>query len=106
MDPENICLPFFSHQRIAQRAVQTSFEKQLDPRGPADSRGGSVPEFLWQNYGHFYTCLLQQAPFGRPYKVCLNYAFVGPKMAPLGITYAYIGKNMQASCLEPHGLDS
>ena len=26
--------------------LQTSFEKQLDPRGPIAFRGGSVPEFL------------------------------------------------------------
>ena len=33
--------PFFSsHQRISQRAVLTSLEKQLDPRGPTASWGG------------------------------------------------------------------
>ena len=34
------------HQRILQRVVRTSFEKQLDPRGPIASRGVSVPERL------------------------------------------------------------
>ena len=37
---------FFSHQCILQVAVQTSLGKQLDPRGPIASRGGSVPVFL------------------------------------------------------------
>ena len=36
----------FSHQRISQRTVRTSLEKQLDPIGPISSRGGSVPVFL------------------------------------------------------------
>ena len=31
--------PFFSHQRILQRAVGTYLEKQLDPRGPFASQG-------------------------------------------------------------------
>ena len=31
---------FFSHRYISQRAVRTSLEKQLDPRGPMASRGG------------------------------------------------------------------
>ena len=30
---------FFSHQLISQRAVQTSIDKQLDPRGPIVSQG-------------------------------------------------------------------
>ena len=37
---------FLSHQRISQRAVRTSLEKQLDPKGPIASRGGSVSVFL------------------------------------------------------------
>ena len=37
---------FLSHQRISQRAVRSSLEKQLDPRGPVASRGESVPVFL------------------------------------------------------------
>ena len=38
----------FSHQQISQRAIRTSFEKQLDPKGPIASRGGVgvVPEFV------------------------------------------------------------
>ena len=44
---------YCSHQRIAQRAVQTYLEKQLDPMGPIDYRVGSVPEFLWKL---IYTC--------------------------------------------------
>ena len=32
----------FSHQRISKRAVRTSPEKQLNPRGPFTSRGVSV----------------------------------------------------------------
>ena len=39
----------FCHQHILhilQRAVQTSLEKQLDPKGPSASRGGSIPVFL------------------------------------------------------------
>ena len=42
-DPENTVRGwsrFFSHQRISQRVVRTSLEKQLDPRGPNASRGG------------------------------------------------------------------
>ena len=46
--PEN----FFSHQRISQRDVQTSLKKQLDPRGPIASRGGSVPVFLRKHISH------------------------------------------------------
>ena len=44
-DPGNIlfCL---SHQHISQRALQTSLEQQLDPRGPIAALGGSVPDFL------------------------------------------------------------
>ena len=38
--------PFFSHQRILQRDVQTALEMQLDPMSPFTSRGWSVPEFL------------------------------------------------------------
>ena len=34
--------PEHSHQRISQRAVQTTHEKQLDPRGPFASGGVSV----------------------------------------------------------------
>ena len=41
--PENI---FFSHQLISHRAVRTSLEKQLDPRGPIASGGRSVAVFL------------------------------------------------------------
>ena len=37
---------FFCHQRISQRAVQTSHEKQLVWRGLIASQGGSVPVFL------------------------------------------------------------
>ena len=33
-------LKSFSHQRISQRAAPTSFETQLDPRGPIASQGG------------------------------------------------------------------
>ena len=39
-------LRIFSHQRIAQRAVGTSLEKQLDPMGPIASRGVSILVFL------------------------------------------------------------
>ena len=53
MDPENsvsdgvgIDKVLFSRQGISQRAVRTSFEKQLNPRGVIASRGGSVPVFL------------------------------------------------------------
>ena len=41
--PENC---FCSQQRISQRSVRTSVEKQLDPRAPIASRGWSVPELL------------------------------------------------------------
>ena len=37
---------FLVSQCISQRAVWTSLEKQLDPRGPIASRGWSIPEFL------------------------------------------------------------
>ena len=37
---------FFSHQRIVERAVRTSLEKQLNPMGPNASREGSVLVFL------------------------------------------------------------
>ena len=40
---------FFNHQRISQRAVQTTQEK----RGPIDSRGEPIPEFQWK---HIATC--------------------------------------------------
>ena len=30
---EGVLKPFFTHQRISQRAIWTSFQKQLDPRG-------------------------------------------------------------------------
>ena len=44
---DNVFLLFcFSHQCILQRAVRTSLEKQLDPRGTIASRWGSVPVFL------------------------------------------------------------
>ena len=36
---------FLSPQRISKRAVRTSFEKQLDPRGQIASRGGLVPVY-------------------------------------------------------------
>ena len=32
--------------RISKRVVRISFKNQLDPRGPIESREGSVPEFL------------------------------------------------------------
>ena len=41
-------LLFFSHQRILQRAVRSSLEKQLDSKGPIASRWGSVQEFLME----------------------------------------------------------
>ena len=46
-DPEN----FYSHELISQRAIRTSLEKLLNPRGPIASRSGgwggrSVPVFL------------------------------------------------------------
>ena len=49
--PDNVFLfvvlsHFLSYQRISQRAVQISLEKQLDPSGPIASPRGSVPEFL------------------------------------------------------------
>ena len=37
---------FFNQKHITWMALQTSIEKQLDPRGPIASRGGSVSEFL------------------------------------------------------------
>ena len=37
---------FFRHQRIKQRTVHASIEKQLDLKDPIASRGGSVPVFL------------------------------------------------------------
>ena len=37
---------FLNYQRISQRAVQTSLEKQLDPRGPIASRGISKETLL------------------------------------------------------------
>ena len=30
---EGVLKPFYTHQRISQRAICTSFQKQLDPRG-------------------------------------------------------------------------
>ena len=36
---------FNSSTHFTQRAVQTSLEKQLDPRGPIASRVGSAPVF-------------------------------------------------------------
>ena len=30
---EGVLKPFFTHQRISQRTIWTSFQKQLDPRG-------------------------------------------------------------------------
>ena len=63
MDPENSSgwgwgwgmfgPDIFRYQRISQRAVRISLEKQLDPRGPIASRGGSVPVFLRD---HITTC--------------------------------------------------
>ena len=38
--PAWIFLSFLSHHGISQRAVRTSLEKQLNPRGPIASRGG------------------------------------------------------------------
>ena len=35
-DPEN----FYSHELILQRAIRTSLEKLLNPRGPIASRSG------------------------------------------------------------------
>ena len=43
----------FSYQRISQRVVRTSLEKQLDPRDPIASRWGSVPVFVRK---HIATC--------------------------------------------------
>ena len=36
----------FSHQLVLQMTVRTSHLKQLDPKGPIASRGGSIPVFL------------------------------------------------------------
>ena len=38
----------FSHQRTPQRAVRTSHEKHLDPRGPHASRGEFTPVHVFQ----------------------------------------------------------
>ena len=43
----------FSYQRISQRVVWISLEKQLDPRDPIASRWGSVPVFVEK---HIATC--------------------------------------------------
>ena len=42
----NFLFAFFSQQRISQRGIQTSFEKQLDLLGPNAFQRGSVPDFL------------------------------------------------------------
>ena len=41
-----------NHQRISQRVVRTSLEKQLDPMGPIASRKGSVPYCFKKAYNH------------------------------------------------------
>ena len=41
-DPDNV---FFNYQRISQRAVGTSLEKQLDFFGPIASGGGRYQNF-------------------------------------------------------------
>ena len=40
--PEN----YLSHQRISQRVVRTSLEKQLDPRGPIASLEGGPYQYF------------------------------------------------------------
>ena len=39
-------IDFSSNQRISQRAVRPSRDKQFDPSGPTASQGVSAPEFL------------------------------------------------------------
>ena len=44
----------YMYQRISQRAVSTSLERQLNPRGPIASRGGLYQEtynHLWFSRG-------------------------------------------------------
>ena len=67
MDPENsvkcVCVgggvlktffnTFFSNQSVSQRTIQTSLEKQLDPKGQIASQGWLEPVFLRK---HIATC--------------------------------------------------
>ena len=45
---------FFSHQRISQRAVRASLEKQLDPKGPVGSREKPYTNIFQETYSHLW----------------------------------------------------
>ena len=95
MDPENsVRGDFFSHRSVSQRIIQTSLEKQLDPRGPIASWGGIYISISKENYSHKF---IEVYLYYSTYPALKGIAYYGPAI-PVGVV---VSKEWCISLPEP-----